>query len=154
MKLLKLVGQKFGRLEVLDYLGSSRWKCICNCGKITNKPTRALRSQFIKSCGCLQRESVVRKNFKHGFATRKKPRFYRIWNNIVCRCKYPCRLDYPRYGGRGIKCLWKSFEKFKDNMYESYQSHVKEFGEKQTQIDRINPNGNYCKENCRWVTIL
>ena len=60
---------------------------------------------------------------------------------------------WDRYGGRGIKCLWESFEEFRDDMYESYLQLVKDFGEKQTTIDRKDGAGNYCRDNCRWATI-
>lgn len=89
-------------------------------------------------------------HYKHGFT---KTKFYYTWVNMQNRCNRPSIEKYQRYGARGIKLKWRDFEDFKSDMYKSYQAHVREFGEKNTQIDRINVDGNYCKKNCRWVTI-
>ena len=73
-------------------------------------------------------------------------RFYRTWANIKSRCSG----HYSYY--KKVKLGWKSFEEFKSDMYESYLDHVKNHGEKNTSIDRINFKLGYNKKNCRWST--
>ena len=98
-----------------------------------------------------KRPDLAERQRTHGLT---KTRFYRIWGNMNSRCNRPNVPCYNRYGGRGIKLLdnWEKFDNFKNDMYESYLSHVTEFGEKNTSIDRVNNAGHYEKKNCRWAT--
>lgn len=167
MKSINITGKKFNRLTGVKYVDTRNkkqyWLFKCDCGKnsITNK-ANVMRGAT-KSCGCMNTETSIknilskkcRVNGKISVTTHgmTRTRFYNIWCSIMHRCNNHKSENYYLYGGRGIKYEWKSFDEFKDDMYKSYLLHVDEFGEKQTTIDRINSDGNYYRDNCRWATM-
>lgn len=82
----------------------------------------------------------------------KRTRLYITYSNIKSRCDNPNQSNYFDYGARGIKNYWETYKDFLRDMENSYYKHIKKYGESDTQIDRIDNDGHYCKENCKWST--
>ena len=78
--------------------------------------------------------------------------FQRKYYDAITRCTRPYHRSYKYYWWKWIKVEWNSFEEFMKDMYDSYLDHVSKYWEKETTLDRIDPNWNYCKENCRRAT--
>jgi hypothetical protein len=149
MKILKnLKDQEFDRLTVLKEVesrGKHRiWLCRCACGNETEKYQSNLVSGQSRSCGCLRKERSVEANTKHGMTDSVE---YECWCQMIRRCYNKKNKSYHNYGGRGIYVCqrWrKSFENFYEDMGQ------RPF--KRYSLDRIDVEGHYCLENCRWAT--